>query len=42
VLDDTDCNDGDPAINPGVVEILGNTIDDDCDGFVDEGGDATT
>jgi hypothetical protein len=30
-----DCNDAVAAINPGVAEICGNTIDDDCDTFID-------
>lgn len=37
-----DCDDGDELINPGAPETC-NTVDDDCDGFVDTGAvDAPT
>jgi len=32
-----DCNDNNSAIHPGVTETCGNTLDDNCNGQVDEG-----
>lgn len=32
-----DCNDGDADVNPGEVEVLGDGVDNDCDGGVDGG-----
>ncbi|MCC6542907.1 MAG: putative metal-binding motif-containing protein [Nitrospirae bacterium] len=37
VTNGDDCNDGEPDINPGAVEIC-NLVDDNCNGQVDEGG----
>ncbi|HET6550597.1 MAG TPA: MopE-related protein, partial [Solirubrobacter sp.] len=30
-----DCNDGDAAIRPGVAEVIGNDVDENCDGRSD-------
>jgi hypothetical protein len=32
-----DCNDGNGAVHPGAPELCGNGLDDDCNGFVDDG-----
>jgi len=36
-FEDVDCNDHNPAINPGAEEICGDGIDNNCDTTVDEG-----
>lgn len=41
VTDDSDCDDGDPAIHPGAAEVC-NGVDDDCDGVQDDGAVDTT
>jgi len=36
VRDGADCDDADPAIDHGTPEVLGDGIDQDCDGYVDD------
>ena len=36
ILDNTDCNDSNANINLGVAEVVGNEVDDNCNGFIDE------
>lgn len=35
ISDNTDCNDADPSVQPGAIEIC-DTVDQDCDGQIDE------
>jgi MYXO-CTERM domain-containing protein len=39
VANGADCDDGDPDVSPRVEEVLGNGIDDDCDGEIDNAPD---
>ncbi len=34
VANDDDCDDGDAGVRPGAVEVVGNLVDEDCDGMV--------
>ncbi len=36
--DDRDCDDSDPAVGPDAVDVQGDGVDTDCDGFIDEFG----
>ena len=40
VSNSTDCNDSNSAIHPGATEVC-NTVDEDCDGLIDEGVQST-
>jgi len=36
IPDNSDCDDGNENVHPGAIEICGNSIDDDCNGQVDD------
>lgn len=38
ISDSTDCNDSNPNVNPGVIEVSNNGVDDNCNGTIDEFG----
>ncbi|MCP3980454.1 MAG: hypothetical protein GY716_14215, partial [bacterium] len=42
VMDNTDCDDEDAAVNPGAEEVCGDGVDNDCDGATDEDGVGAT
>jgi Putative metal-binding motif len=42
VTNGSDCNDNDASINLSATEIVGNQVDDNCNGQVDEGNTGTT
>ncbi len=35
-INEGDCNDNDPAVHPGAREICGDSVDNDCNGFIDD------
>jgi hypothetical protein len=36
ILDNTDCNDSNANIHLGATEVVGNELDDNCNGYIDE------
>ncbi|NOY24743.1 MAG: hypothetical protein GXP62_02625, partial [Oligoflexia bacterium] len=36
VAEDTDCDDSDPTVSPGAVDICGDGVDNNCDGVTDD------